>query len=242
MSSPIGEAAPLSRTNRLLAALPPGVMDALRPDLEMVLLPIGLVLEEVGLQIRYIYFPHRGVVSMVMPLENGSAVEVANVGPEGMVGMSVLLGANTGPVRALVQVPGAATRIGVEAFRRALDAEPALRHLLLRYVLVIVGLLARNVACQNAHRLEERCARWLLTMHDQVHQNSYPITQEFLGLMLGVSRSSVSAAASKLQRAGLIRYVRGQITILDRSGLEAAACECYRVTKQRFEDLAGSGG
>ncbi len=242
MSSPPFDAVHFPRTNRLLAALPPDVMNALRPDLEMVLLPIGLALEEVGLQVTYIYFPHRGVVSMVMPLKDRSAVGVANVGSEGMVGVSVVLGADTAPLRAIVQVPGAAARIGVEAFRRALDSEPALRRLLLLYVLTIVSLLARNSACHRIHRLEERCARWLLSMHDQMHQNSYPLTQEFLGLMLGVSRPSVSAAASKLQRAGLIRYVRGWVAILDRRGLEAASCECYGATKQQFEDLMGGGG
>lgn len=230
------------RTNRLLAALPSSALAILQRDLEKVLLPIGLVLEEVGVPIWHIYFLRRGVVSIVLPFDDGSAVEVANVGPEGMVGMSVLLGAETASVRAVVQVPAVAVRIEVDAFRQAVDQEPVLQRILLRYVLAIVGLLALNSACHRTHSIEQRCARWLLSMHDQVHQDSYPLTQNFLGLMLGVGRPSVSIAASKLQRAGLISYVRGQITILDRLGLEAASCDCYRTAQRPFERVVGGDG
>lgn len=228
------------RTNRLLAALPSPVLDVLRPDLEPVPLPPGLVLVEVGQPIKHAYFPLRGVVSVLVPLKDHPAPEVATIGFEGMVGLPALLGDGTASIRALVQVEGEAVRIEAGALRRALDAEPVLRVLLLRYAMVLMNLLARNNACHRAHSIDERCARWLLTAHDQVHQDSFMLTQEFFALMLGVSRPTVSIAASELQRAGLISYVRGRITILNRPALEAASCDCYGAAREQVERALGA--
>ena len=230
----------MTRTNHLLASLPADVLDRLRPDLEEVALPFGATLEELGRPVRHVYFPHHGVVSMVMDLADGSVLEAATVGMEGMVGLPILLEAELAPMRGLIQVPGVAARIEADAFRLALGREPALRRLLLRYVLALIGLLARNTACHRVHPVIKRCARWLLATHDQMRQDSFPLTQEFLGLMLGVGRPSVSIAASALQRAGLISYVRGQVTVLDRRGLEAAACECYQAARLQYASLVCS--
>lgn len=226
-------------TNCLLAALPPAALDVLRPNLELVPLPSGFVLEEVGQAVTHAYFPHRGIVSVMAPLKDHPAPEVATIGLEGMVGLPAVLGVEEASIRAFVQVAGEAARIEAGALRRALDAEPALRSLLLRYAMSLMNLLARNSACYRAHSIEERCARWLLTAHDQMHWDSFTLTQEFFGLMLGVSRPTVSITASVLQRAGFISYARGRITVLDRPGLEAASCECYGMAKEQFDRALG---
>lgn len=230
------------RTNRLLEALPPAVLDVLRPDLEIVPLRSKLVVEEFGQTVRHVYFPHRGIVSVMVPLKDHPAAEVATIGLEGVVGLPVLLGADTAWIQAFVQVEGEAARIEAGALRRALDAEPALRCLLLHYAMALLNLVARNSACHRAHSVEKQCARWLLTAHDQMHWDSFMLTQEFLGLMLGVSRPTVSVTAAALQRKGLISYVRGRITVLDRPGLEAASCDCYGAMKQQLERVLEGAG
>jgi CRP-like cAMP-binding protein len=159
-----------------------------------------------------------------------------------MVGVSLFLEADTTAGRALVQVAGEAARIGANAFREALQGSPGLRRLVSRYTLTLINLLAQNGACNAAHLVEERCARWLLMAHDRVNQDSFPITQEFLAQMLGVRRPTVSLTAGILQRAGFIAYRRGMVTILDREGLEGASCECYRVIQDEFKRLVGPGG
>jgi CRP-like cAMP-binding protein len=168
----------------------------------------------------------------------GRAVEFATVGNEGFVGVAPLLGVESMPTRCLSQIPGAASRMEAGAFRAAQDANPAFRALLLRYTLALLNQIAQTAACNRAHPIEERCARWLLMTHDRVNGDKhFPLTQEFLAQMLGVRRASVSVAQAILHRAGLIRYTRGTISVLDRAGLEAASCPCYGVIRAEHERL-----
>lgn len=226
--------------NHLLSALLPEELEVLRPDLEEVPMAVRKSVYEANRPIEHVYFPHRGVISLVTDMEDGSAIEVATVGPEGMVGLPIFLGAEAMASRAFVQVPGEAARMKAEAFRQAVDRVYTLRLLLSRYTLALVNLLAQNNACNRVHSVEERCARWLLMTHDRVHEDIFPLTHEFMAQMLGVRRPTVSIAAKILSRAGLISYVRGNINILDRPGLEAVSCECYRVISDQFERLVGS--
>ncbi len=228
--------------NRLLAALPPEEWEIMRPDLEEVPLTFKMVIYEPERSFEYVYFPLAGVVSLVTEFEDGSAVEVATVGPEGIVGLPIFLEDEVMAGRAFVQVPGKAVRIKIEAFRRVTDRCPHLHRLLSRYTLALVNMLAQNSACNRTHAVDERLARWLLTTQDRVHQPTFPLTQEFMSEMLGVSRPTVSTTASILQKAGYITYVRGQVTVTDRSGLESASCECYRVIRRQFERLIGGEG
>lgn len=212
------------------------------PDLEEVPLSFKQGVYEPNQPIECVYFVHSGVVSLVNDLEDGTSVEVATVGPEGMVGLPVFLDGSLIAGRAFVQVPGSASRVEAEAFRRALERMPQLRRLLSRYTLALINQLAQNSACNRVHEIEQRLARWLLQTQDRVHGPTFPLTQEFMAQMLGVSRPRVSIGANILQKAGLISYVRGQITVTDRPGLEAASCECYRVVRGQFERLIGGEG
>lgn len=228
--------------NRLLAALPPEEWDVVRPDLEEVTLAFKQVIYEPEGPVEYVYFPLSGVVSLVTEFEDGSAVEVATVGPEGIVGLPVFLEDEVMAGRAFVQVPGKAVRIRKEAYKRAIDTCPHLHRMLSRYTLALVNMLAQNSACNRTHGTEDRLARWLLLTQDRVHDASFPLTQEFIAAMLGVSRPTVSTTASILQKAGFITYVRGQITVIDRAGLEGASCECYRIVRREFDRLVGGDG
>jgi CRP-like cAMP-binding protein len=189
-----------------------------------------------------VYFPHRGVISMLTVMPDGSAVESATVGPEGMAGIPVFLGAEQMASNAFVQVPGEAARIEAGAFRRVIADSPALHRLLLRYTLALMNQMMQSAACNRTHAVEERCARWLLMTQDRVHGDTFPLTQEFLAQMLGVRRPTVSIAAGMLAKAGLISYVRGEMMILDRQALETASCECYRIIADEFEMLIGGTG
>jgi CRP-like cAMP-binding protein len=225
------------RTNRILAALPSGEREMLRPHLEALPLPVRMSLYDTDRPIPYVYFIHRGVASMTTSMNEGLLVEIATAGPEGVVGMPVFLGADQVAHQAFMQIPGEGARIAAETFRRVLQRCPMLHRLLLRYTLALLSQIGQNAACNRAHSVEERCARWLLMTQDRVGEPSFPLTQEFLAQMLGVRRPTVSIAAGMLARAGVITYMRGQITILDRAGLEAAACECYRVITDEFDRL-----
>jgi CRP-like cAMP-binding protein len=176
---------------------------------------------------------------LVMSLEDGTQAEVGLVGREGMIGLPLVTGVHTAFVEGFVQANGSAWRIDAQAFRGALDEEPSLRSLLFRYLEAMVAQVSQTAACNGRHDLEQRLARWLLMAHDRAESDDLQITQEFLALMLCVYRPSVSVTASTLQRAGMIRYGRGHITILDRDALEATSCDCYRVVKARFAQLLG---
>ena len=228
--------------NRLLAMLPPEEWEMVRAAIEEVPLAFKQVLYEPEKPVEYVYFPHSGVVSLVTEFEDGSAVEVGTVGPEGIVGLPIFLEDEVMAGRAFVQVPGKAARIRKSAYKQFIDTCPHLHRLLSRYTLALVNMLAQNSACNRTHTVEERLARWLLITQDRVHEPRFPLTQEFIGEMLGVSRPTVSTTASILQKAGFVTYVRGTITVIDRPGLEAASCECYRVIRRQFDRLIGGDG
>ncbi len=225
--------------NRLLAALTPDDFARLAPALEQVELPVNLPLFAPGEPIGAVHFVEAGAVSMMTLLEDGSQVEVGTVGREGMVGLPLLLEADASPSEARVQMPGTALRLDAARLRAALERSAGLRQLLLRYALAYQGMVAQTAACNARHVIEQRLARWLLIAHDRAESDELPLTQEFLSIMLGVRRAGVTMAAGALRDDGLIRYDRGHITVLDRSGLEAAACECHKVTRREFERLLG---
>ncbi len=223
--------------NRLLAAIPPEERDRIEPDLVAVDLAYRQDLYERDQAIEHVYFPHGGVVSLINVLPDGASVEFGTVGNEGMAGIAALLGADSMPSKAFAQIPGAASRMAVGPFRAAQRENPAFHALLLRYTQALLNQIAQSAACNRIHPIEERCARWLLMTHDRVGARHFPLTQDFLAQMLGVRRPSVSVAAGMLQRAGMIRYTRGAMTILDRDALEAASCPCYGIVKAEFDRL-----
>ena len=226
--------------NRLLAALPPEEWKILQPLLEEMPLTFKQVLYEPEKPVEYIYFVHSGVVSLVTEFEDGSAIEVATVGPEGVIGLPIVLEDEAMAGRAFVQVPGKGARIRPAPYMEAIGSCPYLHRLLSRFTLALMNMLAQNSACNRTHGVEERLARWLLTTQDRVHKTTFPLTQEFMAQMLGVSRPTVSTTASILQKAGFVTYIRGMITVTDRPGLEEASCECYGVIRRQFDRLVGS--
>ena len=232
---------PPARGNRLLATLAVAApVDSawLAARLEPVTLEIGHVIAAVGEPFRHGYFPGTAVLSVISRMRDGAAVEVGTVGNEGMGGIGVLLDAGPGLNETVTQIPGVASRIATRTLLAGLDTHPALRHLLHRYAAAYLTQVAQTAACNGLHGIEARCARWLLMTHDRVDEAPrFPLTQEYLGIMLGVRRSSVSIAAGALRDAGLIRYSRGAIRVLDRAGLEAAACECYGIVRRDFDRL-----
>jgi CRP-like cAMP-binding protein len=225
--------------NRLLDALPGEELERLRPHLETTTMELKEVLFEPNVPIRHVYFPINGVCSLVTTMEDGQIIEVSTVGNEGMVGLSVFLGVDTTPLRAFSQVPGKAVRITSDDLRAEVGADDRLHELLRRYTEAMFVFAVQSSACNRLHPIEQRCGRWLLHTHDRVGSDEFLLTQEFLAQMLGVRRASVSGVASRLQGAGVISYSRGRITVLDRPGLEAVACECYGVIKEEFDHLLG---
>jgi CRP-like cAMP-binding protein len=225
--------------NQLLAALPAELLSRLLPRTRPVSLGIRDSLMRPDALIEAVYFVESGWVSLVTELEDGTQAEVGLIGREGMVGLPLITGVDTSFVDAFVQAEGTARRMDARAFRTAMEEEPALRTLLFRYFEAMVSQVTQTAACNGRHDLEQRLARWLLMAHERAEGDELQITQEFLALMLCVYRPSVSVVASTLQRAGIIRYGRGHITILDREALEAAACDCYRAVRRRFEYLLG---
>lgn len=225
--------------NYLLSHLPPDEYAHLRGDLESVRLVHKEVLTRPGEQIAHVYFPTRGAISLITPMTNSDAVETATTGRDGCVGVSVLFDDTLCLQDWLVQVPGEAQRMRTDAFRRAVEMSGSLRHLVGRYTIALLNQTARGSACNRLHRVDQRLARWLLVIHDLADGDELPLTQEFLGFMLGVRRASVNQTAGVLQRAMLIDYRSGFITVLDRDGLERAACEDYRRTRNEYERLLG---
>ena len=226
--------------NRLLAALPASEYERLVPHLELVSLPVNKVLYELGEPIEYVYFPHHAIVSLVCVLEDGSTVESGLVGNDGMVGLPVILGGNKTSNRAFVQVAGNGMRMKAEQLYSEFKQGGALQSLLLRYTQALLTQVSQGAACNRLHTLEERLARWLLTVQDRVESDEFPLTQEFIAQMLGTRRSGVTVAAGSLSKAGMIRYSRGKITILNQDDLEAIACECYGIIKTEFSRLLGT--
>jgi CRP-like cAMP-binding protein len=226
-----------SGANQILARLPQRELDRLAPHAEPIDLPLKHVFYERDQPIRFVYFLQRGVASLVRNLKEDEVVEIATVGNEGFVGIPLVLGDTRMTSRAFMQVPGDGIRIPAKAFAAVLEKSPVLRRRLLRCALALIAQISLAAACNRAHLVEQRCARWLLMTHDRVTSDTFPLTQEFLGQMLGVRRPTVSIAAGMLQRAKLITYVRGQITILDRKGLEGMSCECYHAITEEYRRL-----
>ncbi|MEH2121790.1 Crp/Fnr family transcriptional regulator [Nostoc sp.] len=223
--------------NQLLAALSPEEYSRLAPYMEVVPLELKQDLYIRNQPIEYVYFLNYGVASMLTVMTDGSAIEVATVGNEGMVGLPILLGADRIPGECFIQVAGSGLRMTVDAFKTNVTTDSQLYNLLQRYTQALFNQIAQSAACNRLHSIEQRMCRWLLMTADRVETDSFSLTQEFLSTMLGVNRSSVSLTASILQRAGLIEYVRGQMTILDRPGLEDITCECYQVVRAEFNRL-----
>jgi CRP-like cAMP-binding protein len=218
--------------NRLLAALPPDSLARLRPKLTKVELPLRQVLHRPEVPINTVYFAETGWCSMLAYMEDGDAAEVGLIGFEGIVGLPIVLGDAYDDVEAMVQGPGTAFSMSATALRQAMADDPALRDLLLRYALVHHGQVARTAACNGRHQTEQRLARWLLMAHDRAEGDEFPMTHEFMAMMLGLRRSGVTVAAGILQKAHFIRYERGRIEVTDRPGLESVACECYGISRR----------
>jgi len=225
------------RKNQLLAALPDDEWVALAPQLEWVDLPLGHVLYESGDTLRHVYFPTTAIVSLLYVMEDGDSAEIAVVGNDGLVGISLFMGGESTPSRAVVQSAGQGFRLKSGVIKEQFNRAGPLMHLLLRYTQALLTQMAQTAVCNRHHRLEQQLCRWLLLSLDRLEGNNLDMTQELIANMLGVRREGVTEAALKLQNLGLIRYARGHITVLDRPGLEQRTCECYAVVKREYDRL-----
>jgi CRP-like cAMP-binding protein len=224
--------------NRLLAALPDEDFRRILPHLKTVPLLVKETLLKRGAPIRYVYFPNGGVCSVTAMMKNGTAVEVATVGDEGMIGIAAFFGGQAMPGESMVQVPDTnAERMTVEAFQAELDRHGALHDAINRYSQGTIALMMQSTACMALHHVQERCCRWLLMTHDRVGADQFSLSHEFLAMMLGSTRPTVTLVARSLQQAKLIRYIHAKVTILNRKGLEAMSCECYATVKTEFDRL-----
>jgi len=227
---------PAQPVNRLLALLPSSENERIIADGKWVDLTFGNILWKQGDRMRHVYFPVSGFISLLITVD-AHTLEVGMIGNEGMCGHSLALGVDIAPLRALVQGSGTSLRLEASTFQQHLEASAALRQLMLGYNHVLLGQLAQGAACTRFHRIETRLARWLLMTQDRAHGDAFDVTQDFLAFMLGVRRVGVTAAARFLQSRALIRYSRGHVTVLDRIGLEAAACTCYRSDLDIYRDV-----
>ena len=231
---------PLPIKNQLLASLPTDEYQRLVPHLELVSLQSGQILCHQGEVLKYAYFPHHTIISLVCMMQNGSTVEVGLVGNDGILGVPIFLADSISIYEANVQIPSSAVRIRADVLKSEFNRGGALQSVLLRYSQALLNQVSQGAACNRLHTLEERLARWLLTVRDRLESDELPLTQEFMSQMLGTRRSGVTVAAITLQQAGTIRYARGKITILNREGLEATSCECYGAVKGEFKRLLGT--
>lgn len=230
---------PDSPLNHLLAILPEESYKRLIPNLKRVSLSLGEVIYEPGEKQDYLYFPTTSIVSLLYTMETGMTAEMGLVGNDGVVGVSLFMGGDTTPNRAVVQIAGEALRISAKALQEEFRRGGPVQLLLLRYTQALITQISQTAVCNRLHSVEQRLCRWLLLSHDRVGSDELLMTQEFIANMLGSRREGVTSAAGRLQDAGLIRYSRGHITILDRSNLEGQVCECYRVVKDEFDRLIG---
>lgn len=230
-------AAHFPQQNHLLAALPKTEFERLEPHLKLVPLPLGEVLYEPGSRLRHVYFPVNSIVSLLYMMVDGASAEIAVVGNEGIIGISLFMGGETTPSRAVVQSAGHAYRLPGQLLKEEFTRGGAMQHLLLRYTQALITQMAQTAVCNRHHSLDQQLCRWLLLSLDRLSSNELVMTQELIANMLGVRREGVTEAAGKLQAAGLIHYSRGRITVLDRAGLEVRTCECYDVVKKESDRL-----
>ena len=223
--------------NKILGALPQEEFDRLRPNLREVSFNIGHIVYHPEETIESVYFVNRGIVSWLAMLEDGNTVEAGVIGPEGLAGVSALLGANSSPNQGLAQSDVVASQIDTRDLIGEFRRNGVLNRMILRFVHSMFTQVAQTAACNRLHTLDQRLARWLLMSHDRSDRNGFPLTQEFLSRMLGVRRAGVSVSANSLRQNGLIDYHRGNIRIVDREGLEAASCECYQIVKEDYEQI-----
>ena len=224
------------KKNHLLASLPAGEWSRWKSQLEEVEMPLGEVLYESGATLKHVYFPTTSIVSLLYVMENGASAEIAVVGNEGIVGISLFMGGESTPSRAVVQSAGQGLRMKSQVIKKEFKQGPVL-HLLLRYTQALITQMAQTAVCNRHHTLDQQLCRWLLLSMDRLQGNELVMTQELIANMLGVRREGVTEGALKLQKAELIRYSRGRITVLDRPGLEQRSCECYAVVKKEYDRL-----
>ena len=231
-----------SPRNRLLAALPDDEFALLEPLLERVDFDQRTMLYDINTPIEYIYFPEQAVASILGVMSDGTAVETATVGNEGLVGLPVFLGTDRTTTQAFIQVPGPLLRLTANEFRRILVETPALRSAIGRYTQAFFTLVAQSSACNRVHNMSERCARWLLHSHDRIGSDEFTLTHQFLSQMIGVRRATVTEAMHVLQSAGAVSYAMGLVRVTNRRALEAASCECYAIIASEFARLLGPNG
>ena len=223
--------------NHLLDALPPGDYERIAAHLELIPMGLGDVLYESGDRLRYVYFPTTSIISLLYVMEDGASAEIAVVGNEGILGISLFMGGETTPSRAIVQSAGHAFRLKAALLKEEFARYGPTMHLLLRYTQALITQMAQTAVCNRHHSVDQQLCRWLLLSLDRLRSSQLSMTQELIANMLGVRREGVTEAAGKLQDAGLIRYGRGRITVLDRPGLEKRCCECYEVVRKEFDRL-----
>jgi CRP-like cAMP-binding protein len=228
---------PDPKSNHLLGALPASDLQRWLPQLEPVTMPLGLVLYESGRTLSHVYFPTTAIVSLLYVMENGASAEIAVVGHEGVVGISLFMGGESTPSRAVVQSAGQGLRLRANLIKQEFEQAGPAMHLLLRYTQALITQMAQTAVCNRHHSLDQQLCRWLLLSLDRLPGNELVMTQELIANMLGVRREGVTEAALKLQKIGLIRYSRGRISVLDRPGLEQRTCECYAVVKKEYDRL-----
>lgn len=223
--------------NDLLAAVPEDELERWLEHLELVDLPLGLVLYESGALVDHVYFPTSAIVSLLYVLENGASAEIAVVGKEGIIGISLFMGGGSSPNRAVVQSAGQGFRLNARALQEEFQRAGPVLHLLLRYTQALIAQMSQTAVCNRHHSLDQQLCRWLLLSLDRLTGDDLVMTQQLISNMLGVRREGVTEAAMNLQASGLIRYTRGRITVLDRPGLEERSCECYNVVRKEYARL-----
>jgi len=225
------------KQNHLLAALPATEFERLSPHLELVPMPLGEALYESGGRLQHVYFPTTSIVSLLYVMEDGASAEIAVVGNEGVLGIALFMGGETTPSRAVVQSAGYGYRLKAQLLKQEFNRAGPMMHLLLRYTQALITQMAQTAVCNRHHSVDQQLCRWLLLSLDRLSTDELTMTQELIANMLGVRREGVTEAAGNLQRAGVIRYSRGRITVLERLRLEQAVCECYAVVKKEFDRL-----
>jgi CRP-like cAMP-binding protein len=235
--SSVNTLSPDRKANHLLAALPDAEWQRWLPEFQSVDMPLGQVLYESGTTLSHVYFPTTSIVSLLYVMENGSSAEIAVVGNEGIVGISLFMGGGSTPSRAVVQSAGVGLRLDAKTLKTEFDQNGPVLHLLLRYTQALITQMAQTAVCNRHHSLDQQLCRWLLLSLDRLQGDELVMTQELIANMLGVRREGVTEAALNLQRVGLIRYSRGRISVLDRTALEKRTCECYAVVKTEYDRL-----